>query len=63
MAKLKIKTAQWASADQSLVRLTFSDGTTFATYPDDGSPDTYADVLLRAWLEAGNEIAPAEQAP
>lgn len=63
MAKLKITTAQWASVDQSLVRLTFSDGTTFAIYPDDGSPDTYADVLLRAWLEAGNEIAPADQAP
>jgi hypothetical protein len=63
MAKLKITTAQWSSVDQSLVRLTFSDGTSFAIYPDDGSADTYADTLLRSWLEAGNTIAPADEAP
>lgn len=62
-AKLKITTAQWAGPDQSLVRLTFSDGTTFATYPEDGSPDIYADILLREWLAAGNTIAPAAEAP
>jgi hypothetical protein len=62
-AKLQISAAQWAGADQSLVRLTFNDGTAFATYPEDGSPDIYADVLLREWLDAGNTIAPAAEAP
>ena len=62
-AKLKITTAQWAETDQLLVRLTFSDGTAFAIYPEDGSPDTYADILLREWLAAGNTIAPAPEAP
>lgn len=58
-AKLQITEARWASADQYLIRLVFNDGTTFATYFDDGSPDTYADELLREWLAAGNTIADA----
>lgn len=45
-----------AIQDGGLVRLTFNDGTEFAIYRNDGSPRCYADDLLDAWLENGNEI-------
>jgi hypothetical protein len=54
---MKITSATYAPDESGLVRLTFDDGTNFAVYPNDGSEDTYADVLLAEWLEAGNEIA------
>ena len=52
-----------AIQDGALVRLTFNDGTNFAIYANDGSEDTYADVLLAKWLADGNVIAEPWAAP
>lgn len=56
---MKITSATYASDKSGLVRLTFDDGTSFAIYANDGSEDTYADVLLAKWLADGNAIAEA----
>lgn len=54
---MKVTSATYKDETRSLVKLTFDDDTRFAIYPDDGSEDTYADVLLREWLAQGNTVS------
>lgn len=57
---MEISSATYHDETRKLVKLTFDDGSRFAIYPEDGSEDTYADILLRDWLAQGNTIADPE---
>jgi hypothetical protein len=57
---MKIVSATFHDQTKSLVDLTFSDGSRFAIYPDDGSEEIYADILLKQWLADGNFISDPE---